>query len=81
MNLKIFHKITIIVVKRNIYEIEDNYILNSLAEFKNKLQIHIEGKWIDKSKYMKLYNDKILDDIFNDVLHISFDEYTKTLEI
>lgn len=80
MNMKKFDKIEIIP-SNSFYEIEDDSILNNLADFKYKLQIKNDNKWTDKTKYMKLYNDKILDELFNDISHISLEEFKKTLEI
>lgn len=80
LNLKKFNTIDLIL-KGNQYVISDQYILNNIADFKYKFQVKIESKWTDKTKYMKLYNDKILNELFSDICDISLNEFKKILEI
>lgn len=70
----------IVVNSDTVYKIEDSYILNNIADYKFKLQIKSSDKWIDATKYLKFYDDKILNNLFNYNKKIDYNEYKKILE-
>lgn len=76
INRKEFDKIEVISAN-NIYLVKEDYILNNLADFKYKLQVTKNSKWTNKNKYLKFYDDMLLENIFTDKLQVSDQQYKK----
>lgn len=63
-----------------VYIIDDEEILNNLTDFKYKLQVNNDSKWVDETKYLKFYDDKILEKLFTDKIKITHDEFKNILD-
>ena len=79
INRKEFDKIEVISAN-NIYLVKEDYILNNPADFKYKLQVIKNSKWTNKTKYLKFYDDTLLENIFTDKLQVSDQQYKKILK-
>lgn len=79
INRKEFDKIEVILAN-NTYIVKEEYIINNLADFKYKLQVIEDGKWTNKTNYLKFYDDTLLEKIFTDKIQVSDDKYKEILE-
>src|SRR5699024_8170426 len=79
INRKVFDKIDVMKAN-NLYLVKEDYILNNLADFKYKIQVKNNKKWTDATKYLKFYDDTILEKVFTDKIQLTEKEYNEILE-